>query len=61
MPPESLDVLRLLAEGHTTTRIARQLGLSERTVRRRLRVASDALGGDSTIETVVRAVRRGVI
>lgn len=58
---ETLAVLALLADGHTTDRIARELGVSERTVRRRLRSAADRLGAESTIETVVRAVRSGVI
>lgn len=58
---ETLAVLALLADGHTTDRIARELGVSERTVRRRLRSAADLLGAESTIETVVRAVRSGVI
>jgi DNA-binding NarL/FixJ family response regulator len=58
---ETLAVLALLADGHTTDRVARQLGVSERTVRRRLRNAADRLGAESTIETVVRAVRSGVI
>lgn len=54
-------MLALLADGHTTDRIARQLDVSERTVRRRLRAAAEEFGAESTIETVVHAVRRGVI
>ncbi len=58
---ETVAVLGLLADGHTTDRVARKLGVSERTVRRRLRTAAERLGAESTIETVVRAVRCGVI
>jgi DNA-binding NarL/FixJ family response regulator len=58
---ESVEVLALLADGHTISGVARRLEVSERTVRRRLRTAADLMGAGSTIETVVRAVRRGVI
>lgn len=58
---EALEVLALLAEGQTTQRVARGLGVSERTVRRRLRAATDHLGVGSTIEAVVLAVRQGLI
>lgn len=61
LDPELVAVLALLAEGHTTDRIARQLGVSERTVRRRLRAAAAEFDAESTIQTVVRAVRSGVI
>lgn len=61
LEPEVVDVLVLLAEGHTTERVGRQLGYSERTVRRRLRTAAERLGAESTIETIVRAVRHGLI
>ncbi|TYL49945.1 response regulator transcription factor [Nocardioides sp. BGMRC 2183] len=58
---EDLAILRLLAEGFTTDVIAGRVGLSERTVRRRLRQTADELGLDSSIEVVVHAVRRGLI
>jgi len=54
-------VLRLLSEGHTTETIARRVGRSERTVRRRLRAIADEIGVDSTIEAVVYAVRSRLI
>lgn len=58
---EVLEVLGLLARGCTTQKVARLLGVSERTVRRRLRAATEHLGVGSTIEAVVLAVRRGLI
>ena len=58
---DDLRILRLLSEGHTTDVIARRVGLSERTVRRRLRTLADEIGVDSTIEAVVHAVRTGLI
>jgi DNA-binding NarL/FixJ family response regulator len=56
-----LEILRHLAEGQTVGVVARRVGLSERTVRRRLRTMADEAGVDTTIEVVVRAVRSGLI
>lgn len=52
-----LVVLRLMAEGHTVESVARRLGVSERTVRRRVRAACDAADVDTTVEAIVWAVR----
>nr|WP_242680150.1 helix-turn-helix domain-containing protein [Nocardioides sp. IC4_145] len=51
----------MLARGQTVDAAARQLGISSRTARRRLRALADGLGVDTTIEVVVRAVRDGHI
>jgi DNA-binding NarL/FixJ family response regulator len=64
--PDAIDrtdlvILGHLADGKTVEYVARRLEVSERTVRRRLRVLADDLGVDSTIEVVVTAVRRGLI
>ena len=56
-----LEILRLTAQGHTVDAVARRVGVSERTVRRRLRSIADDIGVDSTIEAVVHAVRSGHI
>lgn len=56
-----VEILRLLSRGHTTDAIARRVGISERTVRRRLRAVADEIGVDSSIEAVVHAVRLGLI
>ena len=56
-----LEILRLLSRGLTTDAIARRVGVSERTVRRRLRAACDEIGVESSIEIVVHAVRTGLI
>jgi len=56
-----LEILGLLAQGLTIDAIARKIGLSDRTVRRRLRTVADELGVDSSIEVVVYAVREGLI
>ena len=56
-----LKILRLLVQGRTTVTIARQLDLSERTVRRHVRTMGEKLGVGSTIEVVVAAVRHGLV
>jgi DNA-binding CsgD family transcriptional regulator len=56
--------LRALAEyarGRSLSEIAASMFLSERSVRRRLRVAREAFGVETTIEAVVIAVRRGFL
>ena len=55
---EELLLLRLLSEGTSADVIGRRLGLSDRTIRRRLRSVCDRVGVDSPIEAVVWAVRR---
>ncbi|WP_134740972.1 helix-turn-helix domain-containing protein [Nocardioides sp. 503] len=59
--PADLEVLSLLAGGLTVDAVARRQGVSERTVRRRLRSIADQIGVDSTIEAVVHAVRSRLI
>ena len=54
---EELELLRLLSEGTSADVIGRRLGLSDRTVRRRLRSVCDRVGVDSPIQAVVWAVR----
>jgi DNA-binding NarL/FixJ family response regulator len=56
-----LRIVALLAEGHTLDVVARQVGLSGRTVRRRLRLIAEELGVETTIEVVVHAVRADLI
>ncbi|MET0766096.1 MAG: LuxR C-terminal-related transcriptional regulator [Aeromicrobium sp.] len=57
LSPEELTLLRLLSQGMSADLIGRHLGLSDRTVRRRLRSVCDRVGVDSPIEAVVWAVR----
>jgi DNA-binding NarL/FixJ family response regulator len=56
---ELRQLAHLLAAGMTDSAIARQLGLSERTVRRRVKDLMDELGVDSRFPAGVRAVQRG--
>lgn len=58
---DDLAVLRLLSRGLTTDAIARELGVSERTLRRRGRIICDRIGVKTPIEAVVWAVRSRLI
>ncbi len=54
-------LLALLAEGLPLEAIARRLGISERTVRRRIRALCDRIGVGNPVQAVVWAVRVGVV
>lgn len=58
---DDLAFLRLLSLGMTTDSIARELNVSERTLRRRSRVVCDHLRVRTPIEAVVWAVRNDLI
>jgi DNA-binding CsgD family transcriptional regulator len=55
LTPRQNDLLRLLAAGHTNTQIARQLGISEGTVRTHLENIYQKLGVSSRTAAVTRA------
>lgn len=56
-----LAVLTLIARGHTDESVSRHLGVSPRTVRRRLEQAMIRFGASTRMETVVRAVKAELI
>jgi DNA-binding NarL/FixJ family response regulator len=58
---DDLRLLGLLASGRAPEAIARELEISERTLRRRLRHVCDLLGVRTPIEAVVWAVRSALI
>jgi DNA-binding NarL/FixJ family response regulator len=58
---EELAILRLAAEGLPLYSVARHVGMSPRTVRRRLRNLCDRLGVTHPVQAIVWAVRRGLI
>jgi DNA-binding NarL/FixJ family response regulator len=58
---DDLGILRLLGSGLTIDAIARELGVSERTLRRRVRLICDRLGVKTPIEAVVWAARGRLI
>ena len=55
---DDVTLLALLASGLPTEAVARRLGLSERTVRRRTRIICDRVGVTTTVEAVAWAARR---
>ena len=58
---DEIAVLRLMARGLTVEAVARQLEVSERTVRRKARSACAAVGVDTTVEAIVWAVRHRLL
>lgn len=56
-----LDVLRLLADGKTTTEIAHGLGLSQTTVRNHVARLIAALGVHTRLQAVIAARRAGLL
>lgn len=61
LTPRELEVLHLLAEGLPNKTIARQLGISEHTVKFHINALMGKLGAQSRTDAVVRATRRGLI
>jgi DNA-binding NarL/FixJ family response regulator len=58
---EELAILALVAHGLPAAAVAARIGVSTRTMRRRLRGVCDRLGVPYPIQAVVWAVRRGLI
>jgi DNA-binding NarL/FixJ family response regulator len=56
-----VQVLELLAEGLSNRRIAERLAISDQTVKFHLASIMGKLGTSNRVETVRRAVRRGII
>ncbi|MCX4882357.1 LuxR C-terminal-related transcriptional regulator [Streptomyces sp. NBC_00847] len=56
-----VQVLSLISQGCTMGQVARRLDISDRTLRRRLRVICTNVAVETPIEAVVWAVRRGLI
>lgn len=59
LSPDDHALLQLLASGLTDTAIARQLGLSTRTMRRRTRWLFDQLSASNRFQAGAQATRRG--
>jgi DNA-binding NarL/FixJ family response regulator len=58
---QDVELLRLLAGGLPLDAVARRVGKSERTVRRRVRGICDQLGLGTSIQAVAWAARRGLV
>lgn len=61
MTERELDVIRLIAQGNTNQRIARQLSISEKTVQTHRARAMEKLGVHSGPELVRRAIEIGLL
>lgn len=61
LSPREQEVLRLIAEGHGTREVARELSYSERTIKNVLHDVSTKLGARSRSQAVAHAVRSGLI
>ncbi len=59
LTPRELEILAMVAEGLTSKRIARRLGIAFCTVRTHLERVRGKLGARSRAEAVARAVRTG--
>jgi DNA-binding NarL/FixJ family response regulator len=59
--PGDDELVRLLADGHTQEAIARRLGLSLRTVQRRLAAIRRQLGVDASHQIPTELLRRGLL
>ena len=55
------QIISLLAAGASDLTIARQLGISQRTVERRIRTIMDELGATTRFQAGATAVRRGLL
>ena len=61
LAPREIDVLELLAAGHSNRQIAEQLYLSEQTVKNLLTSVYQKLGVANRTEAVLLAIKRGVV
>jgi len=61
LTPRQLDVLALVADGRTTTEIARQLELSPHTVKNYLERIFERLGARDRTQAVAMALREGIL
>jgi DNA-binding CsgD family transcriptional regulator len=61
LTPRQTDVLRHLAQGHSTRTIAEKLGISTETVRNHVRAIISRLGVHTRLEAVMRAHALGVL
>ena len=58
---DDLETLQLLADGHTVSQIAKQLHVSDRTVRRSMERMRTKIRATSNQEAIVKARRQGLI
>jgi DNA-binding NarL/FixJ family response regulator len=61
LEPRALQVLELVADGHSTREIAHRMSYSERTIKKLITGLEGQLEARSRAHLVARAIRRGVI
>ena len=61
LTPRELEVLKRMAEGLSNKQIARELAISEHTIKFHVNAILGKLGAQSRTEAVVRATRAGLI
>jgi len=61
LTPKEVDVLRLIAAGNANKEIAAQLGITEETVKSRVKNLLDKLGANDRTHAVTIALKRGII
>jgi DNA-binding NarL/FixJ family response regulator len=61
LTPRELQVLKLIAEAHTSKEIAQELVISVKTVERHRQNILDKLGMSDRVELTRYAIRRGLI
>lgn len=61
LEPRDRNIIRLMAGGVSDAAIARQLGISSRTVERRVRILLDRMNATTRFQAGVQAARQGLI
>ena len=61
LTPKEIEVLRLIATGNANKEIAAQLGISEETVKSRVKNILDKLGANDRTHAVTIGLKRGII
>jgi DNA-binding NarL/FixJ family response regulator len=61
LTPAELAVLRLIADGGSNKQIARRLGVTEETVKNRVKSILEKLGAEDRTQAAMIALRRGII
>ena len=56
-----MEVLRLMAQGWDTQRIATELGISRHTVRNHIRNLRQRLNASTKLDAVVKGIRLGIL
>ena len=61
LTPKEIDVLQLIAAGNANKEIAAQIGITEETVKSRVKNILDKLGANDRTHAVTIALKRGII